>query len=272
MPESETPSVKTPENQAEDEFVLAGYRFHSRLLMGSSGYANQHIMLAALQAGRTEIVTAAIRRVNLTGEKTDTIAQIAESGRMILPNTAGCFTARDAVLTAELARESLQCNWIKLEVIGDGETLYPDPVELLAAAQTLVKSGFAVLPYCGDDPVMCRRLADLGCAAVMPLASPIGSGNGILNPYNLEIIRRHIEIPLIVDAGIGAPSDAAKAMELGADGVLLNSAVAKARDPVAMALAMRLAVQSGRLAAGAGRIPKLTHAEPSSPLAGLLGG
>ena len=189
----------------------------------------------------------------------------------ILPNTAGCYTARDAVLTAKLAREALETNWLKLEVIGDRETLYPDAEHLLQAAEELVEEGFIVMPYCTDDPILCRKLEDIGCAAIMPLGSPIGSGMGIVNPYNLEIIRAQTEVPLIVDAGIGTASDAALAMELGCDGVMLASAVAKAHDPVGMANAMRHAIEGGRLAHLSGRIPRKRHAEASSPERGVIG-
>jgi thiazole synthase len=189
----------------------------------------------------------------------------------ILPNTAGCFTAREAVLTAQLAREALDTNWVKLEVIGDDETLFPDITELLKAAEQLLADGFVVLPYCNDDPITCRKLADMGCAAVMPLGAPIGSGMGIRNPYNLRIIREQCQVPLIVDAGVGTASDVAVAMELGIDGVLLNTAIAQAERPVDMARAMRLAAEAGRLAWRAGRIPKRLYASASSPLDGVIG-
>ena len=189
----------------------------------------------------------------------------------ILPNTAGCYTARDAVLTAQLAREALATNWVKLEVIGDRETLYPDAEHFLQDAEDLVEDGFIVMPYCTDDPILCRKLQDIGCAAIMPLGSPIGSGMGIVNPYNLEIIRAQTSVPLIVDAGIGTASDAALAMELGCDGVMLASAVAKARDPIGMANAMRHAIEGGRLAHLSGRIPRKRHAEASSPQRGVIG-
>jgi thiazole synthase len=188
----------------------------------------------------------------------------------LLPNTAGCFTARDAVLTAQLAREALETDWIKLEVIGDEDTLFPDAVELLKAAEDLVRDKFIVLPYCNDDPITCRKLEDLGCAAVMPLAAPIGSGMGIRNPYNLRIIREQCTVPIIVDAGVGTASDAAVALEIGCDGILLNSAIAGARDPVKMARAMRLAVEAGRLAFEAGRIPRKLYATASTPEEGTI--
>jgi thiazole synthase len=226
-------------------------------------------MLDALEAGGTEIVTMSIRRVNPAAGGESLYDLIGERFHL-LPNTAGCYTAADAVLTAQLAREALGTNWIKLEVIGDDETLFPDVEHLLDAAEQLVEDGFVVLPYCNDDPITCKKLADLGCAAVMPLGAPIGSGMGIRNPYNLRIIREQLDIPLIVDAGVGTASDAALAMELGYDGVLLQSAVARARDPVKMARAMRLGVEAGRLAYRAGRIPRKLYATASSPLEGMI--
>lgn len=254
----------------EDPLVLGGERFASRLLMGSAGFPNQQAMLDALDASGAGIVTVAIRRISLSGQREDTASLLAGKCRL-LPNTAGCYTARDAVLTAQLARDALGTNWIKLEVIGDRRTLYPDIEELLKAAGELVRAGFVVLPYCTDDPTTCRKLVDLGCAAIMPLASPIGSGMGLVNRYNLALIREQTEIPMIVDAGIGTASDTAIALELGCDAVLVNSAIAKARRPVLMAGAMRRAVEAGRLAWRAGRIPRLHHAEASSPDAGLIG-
>jgi thiazole synthase len=210
-----------------------------------------------------------IRRISLDRRGSDTIKLL--KGHRFLPNTAGCETARDAVLTAELAREALDTNWIKVEVIGDRETLYPDVTELLDATRQLVDAGFVVLPYCTDDPVICQRLADLGAAAVMPMGSLIGSGMGVANPANFELICRRSAVPVIVDAGIGTASDATIAMELGAAGVLLNTAVAKSDDPVTMARSMRHAVEAGRLAYRAGRIPRRGRAEPSSPQLGLVG-
>ena len=252
-----------------DPFFIAGQKFTSRLLLGTAGYPNQRMMVDAVQASGCEIVTVSIRRVSLKGHGSDTIGLLA--GHRFLPNTAGCETARDAVLTAELAREALGTNWIKLEVIGDRETLYPDVQELLDATRQLVALGFVVLPYCTDDPVICQRLTDLGAAAVMPMGSLIGSGQGVANPANLELICRRAKVPIIVDAGIGTASDAVIAMELGASAVLLNTAVAKADDPAMMALAMRHAVEAGRLAHRAGRIPRRSRAEPSSPQLGLVG-
>ena len=252
-----------------DSFTIAGTAIGSRLLLGTAGYPNQRILRDAVEASACEIVTVSVRRISLKGHGSDTIGLLA--GRRFLPNTAGCETARDAVLTAELAREALETHWIKLEVIGDRETLYPDMGELLEATRQLVGRGFVVLPYCTDDPVVCRRLADLGAAAVMPMGSLIGSGMGVANPANLELICRRSEVPVIVDAGIGTASDAVIAMELGAAAVLLNTAVAKANDPVSMALAMRHAVVAGRQAYLAGRIPRRGRAEPSSPQLGLVG-
>ena len=255
--------------EAHDPFNIAGTTIGSRLLLGTAGYPNQRILRAAVEASGCDIVTVSIRRISLTGHGSDTIGLLA--GRRLLPNTAGCETARDAVLTAELAREALDTNWVKLEVIGDRETLYPDVTELIEAARALVARDFVVLPYCNDDPVVCQRLADLGAAAVMPMGSLIGSGMGVANPANLEVICARSPVPVIVDAGIGTASDAVIAMELGAAGVLLNTAVAKADDPVAMARAMRHAVIAGREAHRAGRIPRRGRAEPSSPQLGLVG-
>ena len=226
-------------------------------------------MLESIEGSGADIVTVAIRRVDLSGAG-ENILDLLEDDYFILPNTAGCYTAKDAVLTAELAREALGTNWVKLEVIGDRDTLYPDAEHLLAAASDLIRADFTVLPYCTDDPVTCKKLADLGCAAVMPLGAPIGSGMGILNPYNIEIIRSSVSIPVIVDAGIGTASDAALAMELGCDGVLLASAISRAHNPIMMAKAMRKAVSAGRLAYSAGRIPRKRYAQASSPEDGLI--
>lgn len=257
---------------SDDVFEIAGRRFGSRLLMGTGQYRSLDLMDRAMRASGAEIVTVAIRRVDLgTLDGESTLGVLRDGGYFLLPNTAGCYTARDAILTAELAREALETNWIKLEVIGDDETLMPDAVELLQAAAELVRRGFVVLPYTNDDPITARKLRDIGCAAVMPLGSPIGSGMGIRNPYNLRIIREQLhDVPVILDAGVGTASDAALAMELGCDAVLLSSAVSAARDPVAMAEAMRLAVRSGRLAHGAGRMPRRLHAHASSPLDGTV--
>jgi thiazole synthase len=253
-----------------DALIIAGRSFTSRLFLGTAGYPNRQIMLDAVAASGTEMVTASVRRISLAGEEESLVDLLA--GRVhFLPNTAGCQTAKDAVLTAELAREALDTNWIKLEVIGDRELLYPNVEELLKAAGELIGKGFVVLPYCNDDPVTCRKLADLGAAAVMPLGSPIGSGLGISNPHLIELICARSPVPVVLDAGIGTASDAARAMELGCAAVLLNTAVSKANDPVGMAAAMRAAVEGGRLAYLSGRIPKRLNAEPSSPQFGLVG-
>jgi thiazole synthase len=253
-----------------DELVIAGRTFRSRLFLGTAGYPNRKIMLAAVAASGTEMVTASIRRISLAAEDESLVDLLADKVHF-LPNTAGCQTARDAILTAELAREALETNWIKLEVIGDRELLYPDVAELARATETLVAKGFVVLPYCNEDPVSCRRLADAGAAAVMPLGSPIGSGLGISNPHLIELICARSPVPVVLDAGIGTASDAALAMELGCAAVLLNTAVSKATDPVRMAGGMRAAVEGGRLARLSGRIPKRAYAEPSSPQFGLVG-
>ena len=245
-----------------DKLIIAQESFDSRLLLGTAGYPNQQVMLDALEAGGTEVVTVSVRRISLEGYA-ESMVDLLGGRYRLLPNTAGCATRRDAVLTAQLAREALGTDWVKLELIGDRETLYP--------AEELVKDGFTVLPYCSDDPVVCQKLADAGCAAVMPLGAPIGSGMGICNPYNIALICARSPVPVVLDAGIGTASDAALAMELGCAAVMLNSAVAKARDPVAMAGAMRRAVEAGRAAHRAGRIPKRGYAEPSSPQLGLIG-
>lgn len=255
--------------EPEDALEIAGIRLSSRLFIGTAGYPSQEIMAEAVRASGAEVVTASIRRVSLQGHGSDTFQKL--KGARFLPNTAGCETARDAIMTAELAREALGTDWIKVEVIGDRETLYPDVAELLEACRHLVDDGFTVLPYCNDDPVVCERLADLGCAAVMPMGSLIGSGMGVANPANLELICRRAKVPVIVDAGIGTASDAVIAMELGAAACLINTAVAKADDPVRMGSAMRHAVEAGRLAYRAGRIPRRGRAEPSSPQLGLVG-
>ena len=253
-----------------DRLTIAGRTLRSRLLVGSAGYPNQQVMLDAITASDAEVVTVSIRRISLSGYSESLVDVLGDRYRL-LPNTAGCATARDAVLTAKLARESLETDWIKLEVIGDRETLYPDVEETLKAAAELVAAGFVVLPYCNDDPVTCRKLADLGCATVMPLGAPIGTGQGIRNPGAIEAICARSSVPVILDAGIGTASDAALAMELGCGGVLLNTAIAKARQPVMMAAAMRAAVEAGLGARSAGRIPKRHHADPSSPQLGLVG-
>ncbi|MGF1611748.1 MAG: thiazole synthase [Kiloniellales bacterium] len=253
-----------------DSYRIGDQRLTSRLIMGSSGYPNQQVMLDALEASGCEVVTASIRRVSLEGYA-ESLVDLLGGQYRLLPNTSGCVTVRDAVLTAQLAREALETNWVKLELIGDRETLYPDSTQLVEAAETLVRDGFAVLPYCNDDPVTCQKLVDVGCAAVMPLGAPIGSGMGICNPYNLELICNRSPVPVILDAGIGTATDAARAMELGCTAVMLNTAVAKAHDPVRMAAAMRDAVAAGYNARQAGRIPRRGYAEASSPRLGLIG-
>jgi thiazole synthase len=254
------------------DLTIAGKPFASRLLIGSSRFPNPQTMMDAIEASGAEIVTVAIRRINLADRSSESILQYLNPKKyFLLPNTAGCYTAKDAVLTAQLAREALETNWVKLEVIGDDETLFPDVIELLKAAEQLIADGFTVLAYCNDDVITCRKLRDMGCAAVMPLASPIGSGMGIRNPYNLQIIREALpDVPLIIDAGIGTASDAAIAMELGYDGVLLNTAISQAQHPVQMARAMKLAVEAGRLAFEAGRIPRKLYATASSPIEGVI--
>ncbi len=247
---------------------LGGRQWSSRLIAGTGGFRSLEQMEAALAAAGTEIVTVALRRVDPAAEGS-VLDVIDRLGLFALPNTAGCFTARDAVRTARLAREAFQTDWVKLEVIGDDRTLYPDAVELLDAAEQLVADGFTVLPYTNDDPVLARRLEEAGCAAVMPLGSPIGSGAGIRNPYNLAIVAERASVPVILDAGVGTASDAALAMELGCDAVLAASAIFGAEDPAAMAGALRGAVEAGHAARGAGRIPTRTHAEPSTPYQGL---
>jgi thiazole synthase len=250
--------------------TIGDMTIRSRLILGTAQYPSTDTMLRALEASGAELVTVAIRRVNLNDDSDESLLSLVGEKFRILPNTAGCYTAKEAVLTANLAREALGTSMVKLEVIGDDETLFPDIPELLKAAEQLLADGFTVLPYCNDDPVTCKRLADMGCAAVMPLGAPIGSGMGIRNPYNIMIIRDMIDIPLIVDAGVGTASDVAIAMELGCDGILLNSAIAGAKHPVKMARAIRLAVEAGRLAYEAGRIPRKLYAKASSPTGGLI--
>jgi len=248
------------------DLVIAGETFPSRLILGTGGAASLAALEAAIVAAETSMVTIALRRVDAAAGQPGGLLDLLEQLKVkLLPNTAGCYTAREAVTVAQLAREAFGTNWIKLEVIGDDRTLLPDAVELVKAAEELVEDGFVVLPYTTDDPVLARRLADLGCAAVMPAGAPIGSGLGINNPHHLRLIRQCVDVPVILDAGIGTASDAALAMELGCDAVLLASAVTRAADPAAMATAMRYAVEAGRLAAGAGRIPKRFHALASTP-------
>lgn len=252
-----------------DALRIADRTFGSRLIMGTGGAPSLDVLEAALAASGTELTTVAMRRVD-PGTRGSVLDLLTRRGIAVLPNTAGCHTAAEAVLTARLAREALETNWVKLEVIGDERTLLPDPIELLDAAEQLVADGFVVLPYTNDDPILARRLEQAGCAAVMPLGSPIGSGMGIRNPHNIALIVGDAGVPVVLDAGIGTASDAALAMELGCDAVLLASAVTRAQDPTAMATAMRLAVEGGRLARLAGRIPIRSHAEASSPVEGRL--
>ncbi|MFF3163289.1 MULTISPECIES: thiazole synthase [unclassified Streptomyces] len=251
----------------DDPFLVGGLHLGSRLIMGTGGAPSLEVLERALVASGTELTTVAMRRVD-PGVRGSVLSVLRRLGIRVLPNTAGCFTAGEAVLTARLAREALGTDLVKLEVIADERTLLPDPVELLDAAETLVDEGFTVLPYTNDDPVLARRLEDVGCAAVMPLGSPIGSGLGIRNPHNFQLIVEHARVPVILDAGAGTASDVALAMELGCAGVMLASAVTRAQRPETMAAAMRHAVEAGRLARLAGRIPRRHFAEASSPTAG----
>jgi thiazole synthase len=255
-----------------DPLVIAGRSFQSRLIVGTGKYPSHPVMVQAHEASGAEMVTVAIRRVNISDRSRESLLDYIDTSRYtLLPNTAGCYTADEAVRTARLAREAGLSHWIKLEVIGDEKTLFPDNEALLEATRVLVKEGFVVLPYTTDDPVVCRKLEDAGAAAVMPLGAPIGSGLGIQNTNNIRIIREFSHVPVIVDAGVGTASDASLAMELGADAVLMNTAIAGAREPVTMAHAMRLAVEAGRLAYTAGRIPRRMYANASSPVEGLVG-
>ncbi len=286
----------------QPQFTIAGRELRSRLILGTGGFTNHEVLAGALEASGAELCTVALRRLgggrgpagrdqagrdqagrdqggrdqagrDQGGRRPDYAGSILDvldrAGVEVLPNTAGCFTARDAIITAQLAREAFETDWIKLEVIGDDRTLLPDAVELVAAAEALVDDGFVVLPYTTDDPILARRLEDIGCAAVMPLGSPIGSGMGIRNPYNISIVVERAGVPVILDAGVGTASDAAFAIELGCDAVLCASAISRAHDPIAMARAIRLAVESGWLARGAGRIPRRRYAEASTPDEGL---
>src|SRR5437762_202018 len=255
-----------------DVLMIAGREFQSRLIVGTGKYSSFAMMQRAHQASGAEMITVAVRRVNISDRSKESLLDYIDTDRIaLLPNTAGCYSADEAVRTARLGREAGLSNWVKLEVIGDEKTLFPDNEALLAATKVLVKEGFVVLPYTTDDPVVCRKLEDAGAAAVMPLGAPIGSGLGIQNVNNIRIIREFARVPLIVDAGVGTASDAALAMELGADGVLMNTAIAGAQDPVAMAEAMKLAVRAGRLAYTSGRIPRKMYASASSPVEGLVG-
>jgi len=254
-----------------DELILGGKTFTSRLIVGTGKGVPFPLVGKAIEASGAQIVTVAVRRVDLNDSSEDSLLRHVSPKRYaFLPNTAGCYTAKDAVLTCELAREALDTNFVKLEVIGDPKTLFPDTAELVVAAKELVAKGFTVLPYSNDDPVVAKKLEDAGCAAVMPLGAPIGSGLGIRNPYNIRIIMETVKIPVIVDAGVGTASDAAIAMELGCDAVLMNTGIFGAKDPVKMATAMRHAVEAGRLAYHAGRIPKRLYATASSPLEGMI--
>jgi thiazole synthase len=254
-----------------DPFILAGKEYQSRLIVGTGKYKDFAETKRAIEASGAEIVTVAVRRVNITDPTKENLLDYIDPGTYtILPNTAGCYTADDAIRTCRLAREAGVGNLVKLEVIGDDKTLFPDIPATLEAAQVLVKEGFVVLPYIHDDPISCKKLEDMGCAAVMPLAAPIGSGLGIRNPYNIQIIRENSSVPVIVDAGVGTASDAAVALEMGCDAVLMNTAIAAAEDPILMAEAMKLGIQAGRKAFLAGRMPKKLYATASSPLQGLL--
>jgi thiazole synthase len=249
---------------ADDRLTIGGTTFNSRLIMGTGGAPSLEVLERSLVASGTELTTVAMRRLDPTVQGS-VLSVLEKLNIRVLPNTAGCFTAGEAVLTARLAREALGTDWIKLEVVADERTLLPDPIELLEAAETLVDDGFTVLPYTNDDPVLARRLEDAGCAAIMPLGSPIGSGLGIRNPHNFQLIAEHARVPVVLDAGAGTASDAALAMELGCAAVMLASAVTRAQEPVLMAEAMRHAVEAGRLARRAGRIPRRHFAEASSP-------
>jgi len=254
-----------------DTFEIGRYRFTSRLIVGTGKYPSMDVMQAAHRASGAEMVTVAIRRVNVDDTRGSSLLDFIDRDRVtILPNTAGCFTAKDAVLTAKLARELLGTDLIKLEVIGDEQTLHPDTTETIKAAEELANDGFTVLPYIGDDPVACKHLEEAGCAAIMPLAAPIGSGLGVCNPYSIRVIKERANVPVIVDAGVGTASDAAVAMELGVDALLMNTGIAAARDPVAMAEAMKHAVLAGRKAFLAGRMEKRLYANASSPMRDLI--
>ena len=256
----------------DDPLVIAGRTFHSRLIVGTGKYPSHTIMADAHMASGTDMVTVAVRRVNLTDRNQESLLDFIDTKRIfILPNTAGCYTADEAIRTAHMAREVGLSNWVKLEVIGDERTLFPDNEALIDATKILVRDGFVVLPYTNDDLIACRKLEDAGAAAIMPLGAPIGSGLGIQNVNNLRIIREFARVPLIIDAGVGTASDAALAMELGADGVLMQTAIAGAQEPIAMAEAMKHAVIAGRLAYLSGRIPRKMYATASSPVEGMVG-
>jgi thiazole synthase len=262
--------IETPAAD-EDAFIVAGRRLKSRLIVGTGKYKDLAQNAAAVEAAGAEIVTVAVRRVNITNPDEPMLVDFIDPKKVIyLPNTAGCYTADDAVRTLRLAREAGGWNLVKLEVLGDQKTLYPDMIETLRAAEALLKDGFEVMVYCTDDPIMAKKLEEMGCCAIMPLAAPIGSGLGIQNPINIRLIVEQSKVPVLVDAGVGTASDAAVAMELGCDGVLMNTAIAEAKDPIKMARAMKLAVEAGRLAYLAGRMPKKLYADPSSPMGGLI--
>ncbi len=255
----------------EDPLVIAGRTFSSRLIIGTGKYKDYEINRLACEAAGIEMVTVAVRRVNLTDPEQPMLVDYVDPNiYTYLPNTAGCFTTDDAVRTLRLAREAGGWNLVKLEILADQKTLYPQMIETLAATETLTKEGFQVMVYCSDDPILCKRLEEAGAVAIMPLGAPIGSGLGIQNPVNIRLIVEQSSVPVIVDAGVGTASDAAIAMELGVDGVLMNTAIAEAKDPIKMARAMKAAVEAGRLAYLAGRMPKRMYADPSSPLAGLI--
>ena len=255
----------------DKKLSLGGKEYNSRLIVGTGKYSDFNIMQRAIEASGADIVTVALRRINLDDKSGNSMLDFIDRKRYtLLPNTAGCYTAKEAVLTCELAREALGVDMVKLEVIGDQKTLFPDNIELIEAAKLLVKKGFVVLPYTNDDPVVCKKLEEIGCSAVMPLAAPIGSGLGIRNPHNIKIIIENSEIPVIVDAGVGTASDAAIAMELGSDGVLMNTAIACSKEPIKMATAMKMAIEAGRLAYLSGRIPKKLYASASTTSSGLM--
>jgi thiazole synthase len=267
LPAAPPPDAKSQ----EDALVIGGVTLRSRLIVGTGKYRDFEETKRAVEASGADMVTVAVRRVNILDRKEENLLDYLDPKRYtILPNTAGCYTADDAVRTARLARAAGVSDLVKLEVIGDPKTLFPDTAALIEASKVLVKEGFVVLPYTNDDPIVAKRLEDVGCAAVMPLAAPIGSGLGVRNPYNLLIIMEAVSVPVIVDAGVGTASDAAVAMELGSDGVLMNTAIAGAKDPIAMAMAMRHAVLAGRLAFHAGRIGKKLYATASSPLTEMI--
>src|SRR4051812_14816101 len=254
-----------------DSLIIAGKTFSSRLIVGTGKYSSPAIMVNAHEASGAEMITVAVRRVNIADRAKESLLDYIDTSKyFLLPNTAGCYTAEEAIRTARLGREAGLSNWVKVEVIGDERTLFPDNEALLEATRVLVREGFVVLPYTNDDPVVCRKLEEAGAAAVMPLGAPIGSGLGIQNPNNIRIIKEQARVPVIVDAGVGTASDATFAMELGADAVLMNTAVALAQDPVSMARAMRLGVEAGRLAFLSGRIPRKAYASASSPLEGTI--